>query len=149
MPEIAIFTDFHWIFSLNFLVFSHQNLLITMPTIKYNSFVNKSDFCLLKIIFQRITGLNCHTSLFFMNFCSYVRSLFHSFVCSFVRFCRIISINVYIFSILSKFHHQVGPNSIKLVYFHSSKECPFLRQSKKITCGRYGKERFVWVYKPF
>ena len=46
MPEIAVFADFVWTFSLYFVVFSlKKTLLITMPTIKHGSIVNKTDFC--------------------------------------------------------------------------------------------------------
>ena len=47
MTEIAVFPDFHWTFSLLSVVFSHKSisLIITMPTIKHGSIVNKTDFC--------------------------------------------------------------------------------------------------------
>ena len=44
IPEIAIFADFHWTFSFYFVVFSQKILLITMPTIKHGSIVNKTFF---------------------------------------------------------------------------------------------------------
>ena len=44
IPELAIFADFHWTFSLNFVVFHTKTLLITMPTIKHGSIVIKLIF---------------------------------------------------------------------------------------------------------
>ena len=44
LPEIAAFADFHWIFSLYFVVFHTKTLLSTIPTIKNVSNVNKTDF---------------------------------------------------------------------------------------------------------
>ena len=44
MPEIAVSADFHWTFSLHFVVFFHtKELLITMPAIKHDSIVNKTE----------------------------------------------------------------------------------------------------------
>ena len=45
MPEIAVFVDFHRTFSYLSLFFHAKTLLITMPTIKHGSIVNKTDFC--------------------------------------------------------------------------------------------------------
>ena len=45
MPEIAVFADFHYMFSLYFYVLHRKTLLITMLTIKHDSIVNKTDFC--------------------------------------------------------------------------------------------------------
>ena len=44
MPEIAVFADFVWVFPHISLFFHTKTLLITMPTIKHDSIVNKSDF---------------------------------------------------------------------------------------------------------
>ena len=47
MPEISVFADFHWTFSLYFVIFSCKNISysITMPTINHGLIVNKTDFC--------------------------------------------------------------------------------------------------------
>ena len=65
MPEIAVFADIHWTFSLYFVVFHTKTLLITIPTIKHGSIVNKTDFWsrnFLKIVgtadFRRETGIS-------------------------------------------------------------------------------------------
>ena len=44
MPEIAVFADFRRTFSYLSLFFHAKTLLITMPTIKHGSIVNKTDF---------------------------------------------------------------------------------------------------------